>query len=179
MPARPTWFPRIPDILAELEQPTAPPFLDRAALGALFHLKRRQSIELMKQLRRYTIGKAHVVDRAEVIRFLGQRRRHGRREEERQQRVVDLLGEYRSQSSPGIAIPIRGLKRQAYETTMAGLPEGIELVPGRLTIAFAETNELLLRLFELAQAIQNDPRTFAAAAAPTSPTKEEELSDYV
>jgi hypothetical protein len=58
MARRSTWFDRVPDILAELEKPTAAPFFDREAIEGLFGLKRRQSIDLMKKLKRYPIAKA-------------------------------------------------------------------------------------------------------------------------
>jgi hypothetical protein len=171
MPGQPAWIPRIPDILAELKKPGAPPFLDREAISALFLLKRRQSIELMKQLRRYTIGKAFVVSTAEVVRFLSRRRHKGRQEAERQQRVVDSLADLRRHASarPGLSIPVRGIAEEVFARKIAGLPSDIELVPGRLTISFEDGNGLLLKLFELAQAIQNDPAAFAAL----SPSQED------
>jgi hypothetical protein len=174
MPGQPTWFPRIPDLLTELEKPSAPPFLDRAAIEVLFGLKRRQAIDLMKQLRRYALGKAFVVDRSELLRFLRKRRTPGRHAIERQQRVLDSLADLRltAQSRPALAIPIRGVTQAVYQKSMARLPAGIELVPGRLTITFTESNALLLKLFELAQAIQNDLETFADAAGPSDPEEE-------
>ena len=98
MARRPTWFDRVPDILAELDKPTAAPFFDREAIECLFGLKRRQSIALMKkELKRYAIGKAYVVDRAAILRLLRKRRKPGREEAERQQRVIDTLAEFRQQ----------------------------------------------------------------------------------
>jgi hypothetical protein len=59
------------------------------------------------------------------------------------------------------------------ETTIAGLPAGIELAPGRLSITFEETNELLQKLFQLAQAIQNDLGRLEAKVSPHKPNNKE------
>jgi len=165
---------RIPAMLAELRKPDAPPFYDRAAIEALFILKRRQSIATMKQIDRYTAGKAFIIERIKIINFLENHRKKGQTEAERQQRVADSLAGFRNEapSHPTIPIPILGVKKEVLKTTIAGLSSDIELIPGRLTISFQDSNELLLKLFELAQAIQNDPRTFAALA-PQRPERDE------
>jgi hypothetical protein len=148
----------------------------------LFRLKRRQSIDLMKrkELKRHAIGNAYVVDRSDIVRFLRKRCKPGRAEAERQQRVIDTLAEFRQQvlEPGGIRIPIRGLKQTMLETTIAGLPAGIELAPGRLTITFEEMNELLQKLFQLAQAIRNDLEGFDAKVSPAQKRKKEGV-EYV
>jgi hypothetical protein len=46
------------------------------------------------------------------------------------------------------------------------LPEGIVIEPGRLAIVFASTQELLVKLFELARAAANEFEKFDAAVSP-------------
>ena len=47
--------------------------------------------------------------------------------------------------------------------TFAGLPPGIRLEPARLTVDFANAQDLVEKLFTLAQAFANDYESLAAA----------------
>ena len=77
MPAQSSWYLRVTDIVAQLHSPAAPPFLDRAAIEDLFHLRRRQAIRLMGACGGYQIGKTYLVDRGSLLRFLDRLTRKG------------------------------------------------------------------------------------------------------
>ena len=177
MPDRPSWIDRVPEILNLLEAPDCAPFLDRAAIETLFHLRRRQAIELMHRVQGYRLAKAFVVDRGALIRYLRKRVRRSQQEKERKQSVLETLGVARQdfvQSARSLRIPSIPLTKDVYERQVAGLPAGIGLAPGRLTITFTAPEELLQKLFELGQALANDYETFAAAVAPRGGKKQEQ-----
>ena len=72
MPNKPSWLLRVNDILADLARPelASVPFLSRAAIENLFGLKRRQSIQIMHAVGGFQIGKAFVVARSDLTRWL-------------------------------------------------------------------------------------------------------------
>ena len=168
MPDCPSWIDRVPDILAHLENPNCAPFLDRAAIESLFHLRRRQAIALMHQVKGYRLAKALVVDRSALLRSLRTRLPRSRQEQERKQSVLEALGSARrefaeSARQRALPIPAITLRPDIHERQLSGLTAGIQLAPGRLTITFDAPEELLQKLFELGQALANDYETFAAA----------------
>ena len=178
MPDRPSWIARVPDILTLLEDPKCAPFLDRAAIEALFRLQRRQAIELMHRVKGYRLAKAFVVDRGALVRYLQKRVGRSRQERERKQSVLEALGVARREFAesvrrPSLPIPATSLPQNANQGQIAGLPPGIELAPGRLTIAFAAPEELFQKLLELGQALTNDYETIAAALRSQCPKEPE------
>ena len=171
MPDHPTWLERIPEILKALTSATAPPFLDRHAIEQLFGVRRRQAISLLHYFDGYQVGRAFVVPRESVIRFLEQRHTGTALQEvvAQKQRVSEFLGEARQ----GLLLPRIPLPAaQASEMTLAGLPAGIQLLPGRLSIHFDDATDLLGKLFSLSQALANDFESLELAwTAATPPAK--------
>jgi hypothetical protein len=155
MPAKPTWFLRIPRMIETL-QASSVPFLDRAAIEALFELQRRQAINLMHRLGGYQIGKAFVVDRARVEAWLQNLGAPASLSWERKRRK--RVGEAIARAQSDLAarqVPIRVPRETAFQT-IAGLSSEISLRPGELRIEFRDAEDLLSKLFELAKAIGND-----------------------
>jgi hypothetical protein len=58
---------------------------------------------------------------------------------------------------------------ESLSRTMRRLPEGVHLEPGCLQVNFAGAEELLARLFDLAQAVSNDFEAFRAHVEPGQP----------
>ena len=158
MPNQPSWIEYVPEILATLEAPGAPPFLDRPTIEVFFGVRRRQAIHLLRRFGGYQVGKAFLVPRKAVIGFLRDPRRWRAATDEkgRFERVASALGEARSQLQQR-RIPIPAQK-QTLE--FASLPAGIRLEPAQLTIQFQTPVELLEKLFALSQALTNDYQTF-------------------
>ncbi|HUK15595.1 MAG TPA: hypothetical protein VLW65_04245 [Bryobacteraceae bacterium] len=155
MPDQPTWLERVPQILASLEEAGSPPFLDRAAVELLFGLKRRQAIELLHAMRGYQVGRTFLVERRTVLDFLRRRSLQGAVVQAvgRKRRVLDHLAAARRDfGARRLRIPVSADSR----IRLDGLPAGIELRPGQLTIQFDKPVELLEKLFALSQAVHHD-----------------------
>jgi hypothetical protein len=169
VPDHPSWLERVPELLIKLQAETAPPLLDRAAIETLFGLRRRQAIALLHRFPGYQLGRTFVVPRESVIEFLARQPTCERLEqaEAQKQRVAEFLGEARQALTlPRISLP---LPTKLSEITFAGLPPGIELTPGRLSIQFESATGLLEKLFALAQAFANDFESLEAALAAADP----------
>src|SRR5947199_9550462 len=70
MPAQPSWFPRLSEILAELRSLEQVPYLDRQAFERLFHVQDRRARVLMSRFGRLQIGNAWAIARLELIQPL-------------------------------------------------------------------------------------------------------------
>src|SRR3954453_18378591 len=70
MPAQPTWFPRLTQIVAELRALETVPFLERQAFERIFRVKDRRARVLMSRFDGTQIGNAWVVDRHKLIQAL-------------------------------------------------------------------------------------------------------------
>lgn len=173
MPDHPTWFDRVPNIIGTLKTETGPPFLDRTSIETLFGVRRRQAIVLLHRFKGYQVGRTFLVNRESVIEYLERHLSEGalQTEEVRKQRVAEFLGEARlALTLPRITLPPASTRSAI---TIAGLPPGIRLTPGRLSVDYDTATDLLEKLFALAQALANDFGTLEAAlAAASQPTGE-------
>src|SRR5580704_15398308 len=127
MPDQPSWIQAVPAILEALERVGAPPFLDRAAVEALFGLRRRQAIHLLGRMGGYQVGKAFLVPREAVIGFLRDPRRlaAAAHESGRFERVRGSLGKSREDlGQRRISIPPPPPQPSA-GPGFANLPEGV------------------------------------------------------
>jgi len=165
MPDQPSWIERVPKILETLESTGAPPFLDRSAVETLFGVRRRQAIQLLHRFGGYQVGKTFLVPRKAVIGFLRDphRRTAAELEKGRFERVANALREGRQQlDQRRIPIPVA---EETLRIDIAGLPEGIRLTPGELSVRFEQPVELLQKLFALSQALANDFAAFERSCA--------------
>jgi len=86
------------------------------------------------------------------------------RESRRRERLDHAVDEMRRQQTVArVRIPVPA---DVFSRKMADLPTGVALAPGQLHIAFSGTEDLLTKLFELAQAASNDYDRFCAAVEP-------------
>jgi hypothetical protein len=157
MPAKPTWFLRIPHILEQLRGMDGVPLLDRASFESLFEVRRRRAHQLMDRFGGFQIGRSYLVDRRQVIRMLERMERGEEfaQESRRKARVLESLETARRQ------IAGRRVEIPAPEPmNTPGLPPGVQIEPGTLRVDFQTTEELLKRLFELSQAILADYESF-------------------
>lgn len=157
MPAQPSWFVRVPDILTTLRDEDCPPLLDRAAIELLFGLRRRQAIRLMGVSGGYQVGRTFLVDRQGLIAFLEKVAKTGAvdRAVQRKERILENLNassrrqrhrETRISTAP-----------DALERRPAGLPATIQVVgPGKLQISYRSASDLLAQVVELTSAAVND-----------------------
>jgi hypothetical protein len=153
MPAQPSWYVRVPEILAALRVPDSPPFLDRPAFERLFQVRRRQAIRLLVQCDGYQVGKTFLAGRESVISFLESVRQSGEADVARGRRVrvgaainnaVNQLTASQPRVKPGPALG-------------GSLHPGIEFpAPGKVQISFSDATDLLTRIVELASFAAND-----------------------
>jgi hypothetical protein len=160
MPAQPSWFPRLSEILAELRSLEQIPYLDRQAFERLFHVRDRRARVLMSRFGGLQIGNAWVIDRQELIRALEtiQRGEDFQWEQWRRRRIAAFYQEAeREHPARQVQIPV---KRESLDHTLTSLPSGVELDANELRIRFSSFEEFLTKLFEVGQAVQNDFENF-------------------
>ena len=161
MPTLPRWYLRVPEMLARLRTPGAPPFLDRPAIEALFQVRRRQAIRLLGTAQGYQVGKTFLVDREALIAYLDAFEHSGAAPQarERRWRVAATLNEASQHlAAQSIQVPTA---RDVLRRRASQLPEAIEITgPGRLQISFTSAEDLLAKVAELAAAATNDYPSF-------------------
>ena len=165
MPPQPQWLLRVPEILEDLTSLQIP-VLDRASLERLFALKRWQAVQLLHRFGGYQVGRTFLVDRQKLIQQLaqihaGEAFTHEQRRRERVVTELEKALKYRKAA----AITIPESLEESYQ--IDGLAEGIELRPGKLTVEFDGAEDLLSKLFELAQTVANDFERFRAVVEST------------
>jgi hypothetical protein len=165
MPAKPAWLLKIPEIIRMLEAFDVP-VVDRAIIERLFGLRRRQAIELLHRFGGYQAGRTFLVDRHVLMANLrrlaeGEDFERESRRKERLDGAIDRLRRYQTAARVKIPVP-----SDVFDRKLADLSTGVALVPGQLHIAFSGAEDLLAKLFELAQAASNDYDRFCAAAEP-------------
>lgn len=159
MPAKAQWLLRVPEILEELAALDMP-VLDRAVCERLFRLRRRRAIDLIRCFGGYQAGRTFLVDRPKLVEQLEQIRDSPdfKMEWHRKQRLAERLDAIRRlQAAARVAIPV---EPATLRQRLPDLPPGVGLTPGALHIQFDSSEELLAKLFALAQAIANDYETF-------------------
>ena len=151
MPRKPEWLQNVTSAIEELHHFPAP-VVDRATFEKLLHIQRRQAIRLMHRFGGYQAGRTFLVGRLELIQQLKaiQQGETHHVEMQRRQRLETSL-------RPRKTIPVAP---DVWEHKLTELPRGIRLKPGILEIEFENANQLLERLFELAQSIHNDYEQF-------------------
>jgi hypothetical protein len=159
MPAKAQWLLRVPEILAELSALDVP-VVDRAVCERLFRLRRRRAIDLIRCFGGYQLGRTFLVDRPMLIAQLERIRDSPDFEMEfrRKERLTERLDAIRRlQAGARVAIAVGP---ETLHQRLPDLPAGVQLSPGALHIQFQSPEELLGKLFALAQAIANDYETF-------------------
>jgi hypothetical protein len=139
--------------------------LDRAAIEKLFGVKRRQAIELMHRLGGYQAGRTFLLDRLQLLARLRaiETGEDFEFETRRRQRLSQDLDEMRRERR---ALAVRfPVAREALSRKVRDLPSEVMLRPGRLEVDFTGTEDLLSKLFELAQAASNDFDRFESITA--------------
>jgi hypothetical protein len=161
MPAKSQWLLRIPDIVESLSALNVP-VVDRAICEQLFRVRRRRAIELIQQFGGYRTGNAVLVDRLELIRHLEDLGTDSEvaREFRRKEKLSATLDEVARRSAAARII----IKAATPPTASQAFPTGVNFSPGRLTIEFVGVQELLTRLYGLAQSAAANFERFSSLA---------------
>ncbi len=160
MPRKTEWTLRLDNALAQLRQ-LRHPRIDRAALEQLLGVSPRQALRILNDLGAEQAGKSLSIDRLELIAKF-ETMRQGEKVQTEVVRLERVHEELRRARSGRLTLPSAAPAR----TDFANLTPGIRLAPGRLEITFTSGEELLGRLFELLQAVNEDVDQFLAISQP-------------
>jgi len=174
MPDHPFWLERVPAVLDFLAGPDAPDTLDRGAIETLLGVRRRRAILILHACKASRRGRELLAARKAFVAFLKSQSHEAAlsRERERQQQVAEALGQARRE----LAVPRIPLPRQRPTLTLAGLPEGIHLTHGNLSVDFTGAQDLVEKLFTVAQAFADDYESLEAALEPDGEESEEDAA---
>ena len=174
MPAKARWLTQIPEMIEKLSCLDLP-VIDRAICERVFEVGRRQAIYLLKIFGGYECGNSFLIDRLNLI---GQLKCMAEGEEidrelRRKRKLADELRKlerYRSAAAVQIAV-----KPETFSRKFPDMPEGVVLSGGQLIVQYTAAEQLLERLYGIAQAAANDLESFRStvdAAVPTPPAAE-------
>lgn len=156
---KPSWLQHIPEIRAMLAEVTLP-VIDRAIIERLFGVARRQAIELLHQFGGYQAGRTFLIERTRLIAALDAIAAGDdyQREEARREKLTAALEKFqRTHRAQEVRILVTS---EVFGTRLATLPDAVHLEPGRLEVEFSACDDLLTKLFTLAQAAANDFEAF-------------------
>jgi hypothetical protein len=161
MPAEPQWLLRIAEIIDELSALRAP-VVDRSVIERAFGVRRRRAIHLLGWFGGYQVGRTFVIEREALLRQLreiasSERFRFEKRRHEKLAEGLERMRKHRE------AARVRFPAPPPVPAAPAGLPPGVVLEHGRLTVEFASVQELLGKLYGIAQAAAEDFAGFEAA----------------
>lgn len=160
MPAKPRWLLHIPDILDQLRDLSIP-VVDRSIIERLFRVRRRRAIDLMGRFGGYRSGNLVLVDRLEMIAALEDLWESPAtiRERKRKARLAERLEAlHRYRRAATVVIP----PTPPTTAPAPSLPQGTSLDSGRLIVEFSKPEELLQRLYAVAQTAAQDYDAFQA-----------------
>jgi hypothetical protein len=154
LPDNPTYIHKLTAILAEARTPKPIPFFRRRDIEALFGLRKRQAVNLMHHIGAVRVSRELAVDQRDLIRWLERRIADPSvsAEQSRHETVIERIVELKAETAARavkIVLPDR--------RPIIGLPDGVSLQPGLLTVAFDTQQELLQRLFLLARVLATNP----------------------
>jgi hypothetical protein len=169
MPDKPRWLNRLPEALATLEASPLP-WVERSVLETLLGIRRRRAQQILSALATERRGKRVIVERAVLLAHL-RRLAAGDAtfyEQRRRERLWQQVAQARRQwmEAPRVLLePSPQMVRAVYLNDFDGLPEGVEVAPGRITVTFGNAEEALEKLLALALAIGQNRETFEERVA--------------
>jgi hypothetical protein len=156
MPATASWLLHLDEIRSMLSEVTLP-VIDRAVIESVFGLRRRQAIELLNQLGgAYKSGKTLLIERTRLIAELDRIAAGGeyRQEQARHEKLTAALARFqRTRRAQEVRIEV---SPDVFGTRVAGLPAAVRLQAGKLEVQFSGCQDLVGKLFSVAQAALND-----------------------
>ena len=159
MPAKPSWLLHINEIRSMLMEVTLP-VIDRAVIQSVFGLGRRQAVELMNRLGSYQAGKTLLIERTRLIAELDKIEAGGdyRQEQARHEKLSAALAKFQHmRQAQEVRIEV---SPEVFSARVAALPDAVHLQPGKLEVEFSGCEDLVGKLFTVAQAALNDFETF-------------------
>lgn len=170
MPDKPLWLDRLPEAIEALRQ-NPEPWVDRSVLESLLGVGRRRAQQLLAPIAKRRIGTSIVARSADVVAHL-ERIAAGEAtyyEDRRRRQLWEHLGEARREwvRQPPVLVEIPAAEVRRLEVhDFDGLPEGVDLGPGCITVRFADPEEALRKLMALAMAISRNRDAFERLVSP-------------
>lgn len=162
MPDRPTWCGHLEEAICRLRE-LSDPWIDRSVLEELLGIGPRRAQQILSPCVVRQIGVNGLADREAVIEHL-RRLAAGDTvyyEQQRRRRLAKRLEAlYRERKEALLVAAPASVVNQDWD----GLPEGIAIRPGSITITFEGTRQALERLLSLSMAIRNDELAFERLA---------------
>jgi hypothetical protein len=169
MPDKPLWLGRVPEAVRFLEA-QADPWVDRPMLESLLHVGRRRAQQLLAPVARRRVGASIVARREDVIDQLN-RITAGETayyEGRRRRQLWNELSRTREEwlERPPVLVEVSNARvRRLASRDLDGLPDGVDLAPGSITICFSRPEEALEKLMALALAIGHNREAFEQRVA--------------
>jgi hypothetical protein len=164
MPDKPRWLDRLPHAIQSLENSPLP-WVDRSTIEDLLGVRRRRAQQILSPFAGQPIGHTTIVEKGALIQHL-RRMAAGEitlYEKRRQQRLWQEVEQERKRwtETPPVFVEASPEMLQAvHQKDFEGLPPGIELAPGRISVTFETAEEALQKLLALAMAIGQNRTAF-------------------
>lgn len=162
MPDNPTYIHKLAGILAEARSPKPIPFFRRRDIEVLFGLQKRQAVNLMHRIGAVRVSRELAVEQRDLIRWLEAMLSDSSvaTEWRRHDTVIDRIVELKAETAA------RAVKIVLPDgASSLGLPDGVSLHPGLLTVSFDNEQQLLERLFLLARVFATKPQLLNSLTA--------------
>jgi hypothetical protein len=162
MPDKPTWCGFLDDIVERLRA-LPDPWIDRSLLQELLSVGPRRAQQILAPCVVRQVGVTGLAHRDKVIAHL-RRLASGEDthyEQQRRRRLAEQLDalHHERQKMLVVAAPTSIINQE-----LADLPEGVSIIPGRISITFGTVTDALQKLLALAMAIRNDELLFERLA---------------
>lgn len=158
LPDKPLWFDRLPEVIQRLTE-RREPWVDRAALEELLGIGRRRAQQLLSEMPHQRVGGSLVAGRGEAIAYL-ELLAAGESADYERQRRQRLWNRLETEQPPVLVEVPPAQMRRIQQQDIDGLPEGVELSPGAITVRFRDPEEALQKLMALALAIGRNRDAF-------------------
>jgi len=164
VPDKPTWYGRLDQVIAELED-LSWPWVDRETLEALLQVGPRRAQQILRPCVIRQVGANGLAGREELIAHLkrlaaGDEAQYERR---RRQKLAQVLEGMRQAAMAQPKVLVEA-PTTVLNLEFTNLPDGVSVTPGAISITFSSPNEALQRLLALAMAIGNDFNEFERMA---------------
>lgn len=169
MPDKPLWLAHIPEAIQALEA-ASDPWVDRATLEGLLHIGRRRAQQLLAPLASRRAGSSFLTHREALIAHLkriaaGEQAYYDDRRREQLWKQLNQVRKQWLQRPPVLVELPNSHLRRVERHDFDGLPDGVELTPGTITLSFREPEEALQKLLALAIAIGENRQAFEERVA--------------
>ena len=163
MPDKPFWCGRLEEIAEELEA-LPEPWVDRPILERALGIGRRRAQQILAPCVTRQIGRSGLARSDAILEHLrrlaaGEQAHYERRRQHRLAEYLEGLRQARLRQPQVLVEAPASLLGQKFE----GLPVGVAVAPGQITVRFQTATEALEKLLALAMAIGNDRERFEQA----------------